>query len=105
MSAAAVAEPVPVPVLEALGVTMKFGGLVAVRDVDLVVSEGEIVGLIGPNGAGKTTFFNCLTGLYQPTSGEVRYRNTRLPSVSYKVTDAGVARTFQNIRLFQHMTA
>ena len=67
--------------------------------------DGEIVGLIGPNGAGKTTFFNCLTGLYQPTSGEVRYRGTQLPSVSYKVTAAGVARTFQNIRLFQHMTA
>ena len=94
-----------VPVLEAAGVTMRFGGLVAVREVDLVVNEGEIVGLIGPNGAGKTTFFNCLTGLYQPTSGEVRYRGTVLPSVSYKVTDAGVARTFQNIRLFQHMTA
>src|SRR5688500_19955872 len=98
-------SPTSVPVLEASGVTMRFGGLVAVRDVDLVVNEGEIVGLIGPNGAGKTTFFNCLTGLYQPTSGQVRYRGTQLPSVSYKVTDAGVARTFQNIRLFQHMTA
>ena len=111
MSATAAPAPAPaaperaVPVLEAAGVTMRFGGLVAVRDVDLVVNEGEIVGLIGPNGAGKTTFFNCLTGLYQPTSGEVRYRGTTLPSVSYKVTDAGVARTFQNIRLFQHMTA
>ena len=111
MSATAAPAPAPaaperaVPVLEAAGVTMRFGGLVAVREVDLVVNEGEIVGLIGPNGAGKTTFFNCLTGLYQPTSGEVRYRGTVLPSVSYKVTDAGVARTFQNIRLFQQMTA
>ena len=107
-TAAAPAPAAPeqaVPVLEAAGVTMRFGGLVAVREVDLVVNEGEIVGLIGPNGAGKTTFFNCLTGLYQPTSGEVRYRGTTLPSVSYKVTEAGVARTFQNIRLFQHMTA
>jgi branched-chain amino acid transport system ATP-binding protein len=101
----AVAADRKVPVLEAAGVTMRFGGLVAVREVDLVVNDGEIVGLIGPNGAGKTTFFNCLTGLYQPTSGEVRYRGTRLPSVSFKVTEAGVARTFQNIRLFQHMTA
>jgi branched-chain amino acid transport system ATP-binding protein len=103
MTAAAVEQTVPV--LEAAGVTMRFGGLVAVREVDLRVDDGEIVGLIGPNGAGKTTFFNCLTGLYQPTSGEVRYRGTRLPSVSHKVTAAGVARTFQNIRLFQHMTA
>ena len=104
MSAAAVPANTA-PVLEAAGVTMRFGGLVAVREVDLVVNDGEIVGLIGPNGAGKTTFFNCLTGLYEPTSGEVRYRGTRLPPVSYKVTAAGVARTFQNIRLFQHMTA
>jgi branched-chain amino acid transport system ATP-binding protein len=84
---------------------MRFGGLVAVREVDLVVHDGEIVGLIGPNGAGKTTFFNCLTGLYQPTSGAVRFRGTRLPSVSHKVTAAGIARTFQNIRLFHNMTA
>jgi branched-chain amino acid transport system ATP-binding protein len=106
MTAAATAPArTSVPVLDASGVTMRFGGLVAVREVSLQVNDGEIVGLIGPNGAGKTTFFNCLTGLYQPTSGEVRYRGTPLPSVSYKVTQAGVARTFQNIRLFQHMTA
>ena len=93
------------PVLEAQNVTMRFGGLVAVREVSLSVGDGQIVGLIGPNGAGKTTFFNCLTGLYEPTAGEVRYRGTRLPPVPYKVTDAGVARTFQNIRLFHNMTA
>jgi branched-chain amino acid transport system ATP-binding protein len=91
-------------VLDARGVTMRFGGLTAVRSVDLTVKSGEIVGLIGPNGAGKTTFFNCLTGLYIPTEGEVRYKGTVLPPKSFKVTAAGIARTFQNIRLFSNMT-
>ena len=98
-------EPAPGnAVLDARGVTMRFGGLTAVRDVDLTVSSGEIVGLIGPNGAGKTTFFNCLTGLYIPTEGEVRYKGKLLPPKSFKVTAAGIARTFQNIRLFANMT-
>lgn len=92
------------PVLEASGVTMRFGGLTAVRSVDLTVNAGEIVGLIGPNGAGKTTFFNCLTGLYVPTEGKVRYKGTVLPPKPHLVTKAGVARTFQNIRLFANMT-
>jgi branched-chain amino acid transport system ATP-binding protein len=92
------------PVLAAEGVTMKFGGLTAVSNVDLAVHEGEILGLIGPNGAGKTTFFNCLTGLYVPTSGTVRYRGTVLPPKPHLVTRAGIARTFQNIRLFPNMT-
>ncbi|EFG06278.1 ABC transporter ATP-binding protein [Streptomyces clavuligerus] len=92
------------PVLEASGVTMRFGGLTAVRSVDLTVGAGEIVGLIGPNGAGKTTFFNCLTGLYVPTEGQVRYKGTLLPPKPHLVTTAGVARTFQNIRLFANMT-
>ncbi|WP_432054032.1 ABC transporter ATP-binding protein [Streptomyces sp. bgisy022] len=91
-------------ILDARGVTMRFGGLTAVRDVDLTVNSGEIVGLIGPNGAGKTTFFNCLTGLYIPTEGEVRYKDKVLPPKSFKVTAAGIARTFQNIRLFGNMT-
>ncbi|WP_037888130.1 ABC transporter ATP-binding protein [Streptomyces sp. NRRL S-87] len=91
-------------VLDARGVTMRFGGLTAVKNVDLTVKSGEIVGLIGPNGAGKTTFFNCLTGLYIPTEGEVRYKGTVLPPKSFKVTAAGIARTFQNIRLFNNMT-
>jgi branched-chain amino acid transport system ATP-binding protein len=93
------------PVLQAKKVTKRFGGLVAVQDVDLDVGEREIVGLIGPNGAGKTTFFNCLTGLLEPTSGEVRYRGQVLPGNPARVTKAGVARTFQNIRLFPHMSA
>ncbi len=92
------------PVLEATGVTMRFGGLTAVRNVDLTVNAGEIVGLIGPNGAGKTTFFNCLTGLYIPTEGTVSYKGSVLPPKPHLVTKAGVARTFQNIRLFANMT-
>ena len=85
-------------------VTMRFGGLTAVRSVDLTVNAGEIVGLIGPNGAGKTTFFNCLTGLYVPTEGTVSYKGTVLPPKPHLVTQAGIARTFQNIRLFANMT-
>ncbi|MDR3079893.1 MAG: ABC transporter ATP-binding protein [Streptomyces sp.] len=91
-------------VLEARDVTMRFGGLTAVRSVDLTVREGEIVGLIGPNGAGKTTFFNCLTGLYVPTEGKVAYKGKVLPPKPHLVTQAGIARTFQNIRLFANMT-
>ncbi|MFE4369903.1 ABC transporter ATP-binding protein [Streptomyces sp. NPDC056835] len=94
----------PTTVLDASGVTMRFGGLTAVRSVDLQVSSGEIVGLIGPNGAGKTTFFNCLTGLYVPTEGKVSYKGTVLPPKPHLVTQAGIARTFQNIRLFANMT-
>ena len=93
------------PILEATGVTMRFGGLVAVNNVSMSVSEGEIVGLIGPNGAGKTTFFNCLTGLYKPTEGRVRLSGQDLPPKPRAVVIAGMARTFQNIRLFANMTA
>ncbi|WP_329458371.1 ABC transporter ATP-binding protein [Streptomyces sp. NBC_01497] len=96
--------PAATTVLKATDVTMRFGGLTAVRSVDLTVSSGEIVGLIGPNGAGKTTFFNCLTGLYVPTQGQVTYKGTVLPPKPHLVTKAGIARTFQNIRLFANMT-
>jgi len=99
------ADAVGTAVLEASGVTMRFGGLTAVDGVDLSVGDREIVGLIGPNGAGKTTFFNCLTGLYVPTTGEVRYKGTVLPAKPYRVTEAGIARTFQNIRLFANLSA
>ena len=92
-------------VLAATGVVMRFGGLTAVNNVDLTVREGEIVGLIGPNGAGKTTFFNCLTGLYKPTEGQVTFRGAVLPPKPRAVVLAGMARTFQNIRLFANMTA
>ena len=93
------------PVLVAENVTMRFGGLTAVDSVNFRVNEGEIMGLIGPNGAGKTTFFNCLTGLYLPTSGRVTLNGQVLPPKPGKVVRAGMARTFQNIRLFGNMTA
>ncbi|HML52089.1 MAG TPA: ABC transporter ATP-binding protein [Propionicimonas sp.] len=94
-----------VPILDARSVTMQFGGLRAVNDVSLQVHTGEIVGLIGPNGAGKTTFFNCLTGLYKPTSGSVQFVGDQLPPKPRLAVRAGMARTFQNIRLFHNMTA
>jgi branched-chain amino acid transport system ATP-binding protein len=92
-------------ILEARGVTKRFGGLTAVNDVDLVVYGREIVGLIGPNGAGKTTFFNCLTGMEVPTAGDIVYLGNPLSRKPHLVTSAGIARTFQNIRLFHNMTA
>ncbi|QHC21709.1 ABC transporter ATP-binding protein [Streptomyces sp. GS7] len=91
-------------VLEATGVTMRFGGLTAVHHVDLTINTHEILGLIGPNGAGKTTLFNCLTGLYTPTQGTISYRGAPLSRKPHLVTQAGIARTFQNIRLFANMT-
>ena len=98
------------PVLEVNHLTMDFGGLRALDSLDLDIMEGEIVALIGPNGAGKTTFFNCITGIYPPTEGEMTIRppgkaNIRLNGLKpNKVTEAGMARTFQNIRLFPTMT-
>ena len=98
------------PILEVKKLTMDFGGLRALDTLDLDVREGEIVALIGPNGAGKTTFFNCLTGIYPPTAGDMIIsppgRNQkRLNGLKpNQVTEKGLARTFQNIRLFQNMT-
>jgi branched-chain amino acid transport system ATP-binding protein len=92
-------------VLEASGITKRFGGLVAVNDVDFAVPHKSIVSLIGPNGAGKTTFFNCMTGLYKPTSGTVMFDGSDITAKApHIVTQAGVARTFQNIKLFKTMT-
>jgi branched-chain amino acid transport system ATP-binding protein len=99
------ASPSGSPVLVAENVTMRFGGLTAVDSVNFQVNQGEIMGLIGPNGAGKTTFFNCLTGLYLPTTGRVVLNGEVLPPKPRKVVIAGMARTFQNIRLFSNMTA
>jgi branched-chain amino acid transport system ATP-binding protein len=96
--------------LEVKGLTMDFGGLRAVDAVSLEVCTGEIVALIGPNGAGKTTFFNCVTGIYNPTKGEVlvhppEKKTQRINGFKpNRVTNIGMARTFQNIRLFHNMT-
>jgi branched-chain amino acid transport system ATP-binding protein len=93
-------------VLDAQNVSKVFGGLVAVNDVSFTVPERGIVSLIGPNGAGKTTFFNCLTGLYRPTTGRVTFNGQDITAKRPDlVTRAGVARTFQNIKLFRTMTA
>src|SRR3954470_23426547 len=93
-------------VLEATNVSKVFGGLVAVNDVNFSVPEKGIVSLIGPNGAGKTTFFNCMTGLYRPTTGRVVFDGKDITAKRPDlVTRAGVARTFQNIKLFRTMTA
>jgi ABC-type branched-subunit amino acid transport system ATPase component len=87
-------------------VSLQFGGLKALNDVSFEVREGEILGLIGPNGAGKTTCFNVMTGVYQPTSGQVRFAGEPLGNRKrFAITRLGIARTFQNIRLFPNMTA
>ena len=92
--------------MELKNVTMKFGGVTALSDVTFDVKEKEILGLIGPNGAGKTTVFNVITGVYQITSGEIIFDGKSLAGVKrYKITKRGVARTFQNIRLWGDMTA
>ncbi len=93
-------------ILHADNITVEFGGLVAVNNVSFDIPEKGIVSLIGPNGAGKTTFFNILTGLYKPTSGNVYYDGNEITALApHKIASAGVARTFQNIRLFGSMTA
>ncbi|KPF86886.1 branched-chain amino acid ABC transporter ATP-binding protein [alpha proteobacterium AAP38] len=98
------------PLLSVTGLTMRFGGLVAVDGVNLTAETNQITALIGPNGAGKTTIFNCLTGFYKPTSGELTLNRPDHAPVSlqslpgYQVSRHGVVRTFQNIRLFPRMT-
>ncbi|MDP1525449.1 MAG: ABC transporter ATP-binding protein [Rhodocyclaceae bacterium] len=92
--------------LEARGISKKFGGVQALKDVSLTIREKEIYGLIGPNGAGKTTFFNVLTGLYSRDRGDILFAGKALELGSpHLVAQAGIARTFQNIRLFGNMTA
>lgn len=93
------------PLLQLDKVTIRFGGLTAVSELDFRVDARELVGLIGPNGAGKTTVFNAITGVYQPTSGGILFGNQ--PTVGLKphhLARRGIARTFQNIRLFASMS-
>jgi branched-chain amino acid transport system ATP-binding protein len=102
--------------LEVRTVTKRFGGLTALKDVDIVIQEGQIFGLIGPNGAGKTTLFNLVTGIFPPTDGSIRFDGREILTTRafgliprrrkpHEITKLGVGRTFQNIRLFQNMTA
>ncbi|PWB15150.1 MULTISPECIES: ABC transporter ATP-binding protein [Comamonas] len=94
------------PTLKVAGISKRFGGLQALSDVGLTIERGQVYGLIGPNGAGKTTFFNVITGLYTPDSGSFELAGKPYePKAVHLVAKAGIARTFQNIRLFSDMTA
>ncbi len=87
------------------GLTKHFGGLRAVSNFDLTVNKGDLAGLIGPNGAGKTTVFNMITGLYEPTGGDVFFQGDNVVGLEpFEITNLGIGRTFQNIRLFQNLT-
>ncbi len=91
--------------LEMRRCTIRFGGLTAVSNLELSIDENQLVGLIGPNGAGKTTVFNLMTGVYQPTEGEIQFdSHSILGKKPYHITEHGIARTFQNIRLFPSLT-
>jgi len=91
--------------LELTGVNMSFGGLRVISDLELHVDEGEIVSVIGPNGAGKTTLFNLVTGIYRPQTGDIRFDGESIVGLApHKITNRGIARTFQTLRLFLNMT-
>jgi len=93
------------PLLDVRAVTMRFGGLTAVRQLSFSLYAGELVGLIGPNGAGKTTVFNMITGIYKPTEGDIYFMGRSIVGLRpYAITQLGIARTFQNIRLFKGLT-
>jgi branched-chain amino acid transport system ATP-binding protein len=94
------------PLLEVSGLSMRFGGLLAVNGVGLTVNEKQVVSMIGPNGAGKTTVFNCLTGFYKPTAGSILLDGEPIHGLAgHEIARKGVVRTFQNVRLFKEMTA
>jgi branched-chain amino acid transport system ATP-binding protein len=93
------------PLLELSGCTLRFGGLTAVGDLTMTVNDHSLTGLIGPNGAGKTSVFNLVTGVYRPTSGDIRFAGQSLVGLKpWQITRLGIARTFQNIRLFQSLS-
>lgn len=93
------------PVLEVTKLVKLFGGLRAVNNFEMTIQKGELVGLIGPNGAGKTTAFNMITGLYVPTSGEIKFLGESVVGLApYEITRLGIGRTFQNIRLFSNLS-
>jgi ABC-type branched-subunit amino acid transport system ATPase component len=93
------------PLLELRGVSMAFGGLKVCSELDLHVDEGEIVSVIGPNGAGKTTLFNLITGVYEPTDGDILFEGESIKGLRpHRITQRGIARTFQTLRLFLNMT-
>jgi branched-chain amino acid transport system ATP-binding protein len=92
-------------ILSLQNVTMKFGGVTALNDLNLEIKRGEILALIGPNGAGKTTVFNVVTGVYKPTNGKIKFLGTEINNQKrFQITKMGIARTFQNIRLWGDMT-
>ena len=98
------------PILEVEHLTMRFGGLLAVNDLNFTAHQRDITAIIGPNGAGKTTVFNCLTGFYRPTAGQLTFHGVNGPALleqidGFRIPREGLARTFQNIRLFVAMTA
>jgi branched-chain amino acid transport system ATP-binding protein len=98
------AEP-PAPLLEVQGISLSFGGLACLSNLDLAVAEGEIVSVIGPNGAGKTSLFNVITGVYPPDEGEILLEGSSLLGLDpHRIARRGVARTFQTLRLFLNMT-
>lgn len=100
------ADTTQIPLLRVNQLSKNFGGISALTDVSFELHNKEILGLIGPNGAGKTTLFNVMTGLYQPSKGDIfLYERTITGLKPYQVSNAGLARTFQNIRLFASMTA
>jgi branched-chain amino acid transport system permease protein len=104
-AARATADPVGTPILEVRGLSRRFGGIIALNEVDLVIPRGAIVGLIGPNGAGKTTFFNVVTGLIRPDAGRIAFEGASLVGLRPNaIVERGIARTFQSIRLFPSMT-
>ncbi len=93
------------PILETRGLTMQFGGLRAVNNFDIALYENDLQGLIGPNGAGKTTVFNMITGIYKPTAGQILFQGQDITGLEpHEINQMGIARTFQNIRLFPNLT-